>query len=266
MTGLSPPSWHPDPFGRHDLRYWDGGRWTEHVSSRGLQGTDAPVPDARPAVGKASVRRDVERAGVLDGRSGGGTLFTEPVLVVNQKPKVFDSRSEYLVYDRNGVTLGTVQQLGPGVLRAAVTPTVRHRRRRLRVLDQHGRLVLQITRSAAVVKSTVTVHDASGQLIGQVVQKSMGIVGNVKFVLQSQGQDLATLEGEGWSTWDFAVKDGLGSEVARITRGRGGLATSLFRDSKRDKYVAEISDLPQGPLRTLAVASCIAIDTALRDS
>ena len=30
--GRPPPGWHPDPYGRAALRWWDGGRWTEHVS------------------------------------------------------------------------------------------------------------------------------------------------------------------------------------------------------------------------------------------
>jgi hypothetical protein len=25
--------WAPDPFGRFELRYWNGTRWTEHVST-----------------------------------------------------------------------------------------------------------------------------------------------------------------------------------------------------------------------------------------
>ncbi len=32
---VRPPEWLPDPTGRHELRYWDGNRWTEHVSTRG---------------------------------------------------------------------------------------------------------------------------------------------------------------------------------------------------------------------------------------
>lgn len=36
----APPAWAPDPLGRHELRYWDGQRWTEHVSDGGVQGTD----------------------------------------------------------------------------------------------------------------------------------------------------------------------------------------------------------------------------------
>ncbi|GEM_PF-3263184 len=38
------PSWQPDPSRRHELRYWDGSSWTEHVSDAGTQSTDPPVP------------------------------------------------------------------------------------------------------------------------------------------------------------------------------------------------------------------------------
>jgi hypothetical protein len=34
------PNWHPDPTARHQLRYWDGARWTEHVADMGQQGVD----------------------------------------------------------------------------------------------------------------------------------------------------------------------------------------------------------------------------------
>jgi hypothetical protein len=33
-------SWQPDPTGRHDHRYWDGSRWTEHVADVGVAATD----------------------------------------------------------------------------------------------------------------------------------------------------------------------------------------------------------------------------------
>ena len=36
----TPADWHPDPFGRHELRYWDGAQWTAHVSSHGRQSVD----------------------------------------------------------------------------------------------------------------------------------------------------------------------------------------------------------------------------------
>ena len=36
--------WFADPGGRHDHRYWDGSRWTEHVSDHGVAGVDPPDP------------------------------------------------------------------------------------------------------------------------------------------------------------------------------------------------------------------------------
>jgi hypothetical protein len=36
-----PPAWRPDPTGRHEVRYWDGGRWTDHVSDDGVASQDA---------------------------------------------------------------------------------------------------------------------------------------------------------------------------------------------------------------------------------
>jgi len=45
-------SWQPDPSGAHELRYWNGTDWTEHVSDQGATGQDplaAPLPPPLPA-------------------------------------------------------------------------------------------------------------------------------------------------------------------------------------------------------------------------
>jgi uncharacterized protein DUF2510 len=44
---LRPPSpalaaWLPDPYARHELRYWDGTRWTVHVVDAGTRSSDPP--------------------------------------------------------------------------------------------------------------------------------------------------------------------------------------------------------------------------------
>jgi hypothetical protein len=43
-AALPPPTWAPDPSQRHELRYWDGTRWTEHVSDAGVQAVDVLPP------------------------------------------------------------------------------------------------------------------------------------------------------------------------------------------------------------------------------
>jgi hypothetical protein len=35
-----PAGWAPDPYGRHEMRYWDGTKWTDEVYSAGARGTD----------------------------------------------------------------------------------------------------------------------------------------------------------------------------------------------------------------------------------
>jgi hypothetical protein len=87
-----PANWYPDPWGRHEHRYYDGANWTEHIADHGRQGVDPPggaghIPEVNRKTEK--VQRDVERAGLTAGQlHGGGTIFTEPILVVNQKAKL----------------------------------------------------------------------------------------------------------------------------------------------------------------------------------
>jgi hypothetical protein len=53
---MADAGWNPDPYGRHELRYFDGSAWTENVSDAGAQGTDplggVPAPP-RPATAPA---------------------------------------------------------------------------------------------------------------------------------------------------------------------------------------------------------------------
>lgn len=44
-----PGEWRPDPGGRHQLRYWDGRVWTEHVADDGVVGVD-PLAKAQASV------------------------------------------------------------------------------------------------------------------------------------------------------------------------------------------------------------------------
>lgn len=42
-ASAAPAGWYADPSGRFELRYWNGDKWTEHVSRAGQQSTDPPV-------------------------------------------------------------------------------------------------------------------------------------------------------------------------------------------------------------------------------
>jgi Protein of unknown function (DUF2510) len=53
--------WNPDPTGRHEYRYWDGGRWTDDVSDNGVTGTDALAGGVAPPGGDATAQMDPTR-------------------------------------------------------------------------------------------------------------------------------------------------------------------------------------------------------------
>ena len=59
----APSGWYPDPAGRHELRYWHEGRWTEHVADGGRRSADAPMPT--PAVAKRIGKWSMERMPVV---------------------------------------------------------------------------------------------------------------------------------------------------------------------------------------------------------
>src|SRR5689334_6717893 len=89
-----PADWYPDPYGRHEMRYYDGAQWTEHVSSHGRQTIDPPGGTSHvPTVNRATekIQADVAKAGITAGATtGGGSIFSESVLVVNQKAKLIE--------------------------------------------------------------------------------------------------------------------------------------------------------------------------------
>lgn len=57
-TTMTAAAWHPDPTGRHELRYWDGAQWTDHVSDQGVQATSPLYPPT-----EAAAQQSVETGG-----------------------------------------------------------------------------------------------------------------------------------------------------------------------------------------------------------
>ncbi len=126
-----------------------------------------------PTVGRTVEQRrhDVARAGVPESTlAGGGTLFTEPVLVVNQKMKLIELRNEYAVYDRDGVQIGAVRQVGQSKAKKvfrALANLDQFFTHTLQVVDAAGATVLTLTRPAKIVRSRITVTDGNGAEIGE---------------------------------------------------------------------------------------------------
>lgn len=269
----TPAGWYPDPHGApRTLRYWDGVQWTQHTNQdqQGApQAQQAPQPAQAPHVPQQQAGPDQrvqhqvqQQAGVAAG-PGGGSLFSEPVLVVNQKAKLIELTNEYKVMDQNGNQLGSVVQVGQSWFRKIVRflySIDQFMKIRLEIRDAYGQPVMLLTRPGKIFKSRVIVERADGQPVGEIVQQN--VFGKINFAMNVNGRQVGAIKAENWRAWNFAIVDHAGNEVARITKTWEGLAKTMFTTA--DNYVLQIHyQLPE-PLLSLVVATALTVDTALK--
>ena len=131
---------------------------------------------------------------------------------------------------------------------------------KLQVVDVQGNVLLALTRPAKVMKSKVIVQDGHGAEIGQIVQQN--VIGKIRFSLEAGGHTYGSINAENWRAWNFHIADHAGTEVARITKTWEGLAKTMFTTA--DNFVVQIHRPLEEPLRSLVVASSLAVDTALK--
>jgi hypothetical protein len=241
--------WYPDPYGRHEVRFWDGARWTEHAASGGSPVTDAP--DAAGAVPRVRasdrrLRRQVTRQAGLHQAAfvGGGTLFDEPVLVVNQRAGLTGATSEFAIFAPTGVQLGAVRRVGPRDRRG-------HDGFTLQITDVDGNVQLVLTRPPG---SGERLHLASGMgsEIGWLVRREKG-----HFAFESGGYVLGVVEVVDRRRSHYRIVDWTGVEVARLTKTFAGVLKSF---TAADHYVVELHRLLEDPLLSLVVASAVCVD------
>lgn len=231
------------------------------------QNTNTPGFPGQPpaAVGDAvKVQYQVQQqAGVGPVYGGRGTLFSEPVLVVNQKAKLIELTNEYAVFDQQGATLGSVVQVGQSSLRKVVRllwSIDQYLTHKLEIRDAHGTPVLLLTRPAKIFKSRVIVQRPDGQEVGQIIQQNM--IGKINFSLEVGGRKIGAIKAENWRAWNFSIVDETDTEVARITKTWEGLAKTMFTTA--DNYVLQIHRPLPDPLISLVVATALTVDTALK--
>jgi uncharacterized protein YxjI len=276
----TPANWYPDPKGRHQLRYWDGTVWTDHVSTNGVAGTDPLQPkgldrlDGALTVGNEGDAAKIQGQLYGEGKhrsahvsqaafEGNGTIFGEPILVVNQKAKIIELNYQYGVFDQSGRQVAAVNQVGQSTAKKMlrlVSSLDQFLTHKLEVTDPTGAVLLRITRPAKVMKSTVVVSDAADNEIGRIVQDNM--FGKIHFTLQAGGHTYGAIKAENWRAWNFRIEDHTGTEVARITKTFEGIAKTMFTSA--DNYVVQIHSQLLQPLNTLVVAAAVSVDTALK--
>jgi uncharacterized protein YxjI len=190
-------------------------------------------------------------------------LFTETVLVVNQKVKLIELTNEYKVFDQNGEQIGSVAQVGQSALKKAarlVSSLDQFMTHTYEIRDANEQAVLVLTRPRKFVKSKFQIAKADGSVVGDVAQKN--VFGKIRFSLNANGQEVGSINAENWRAWNFNIQDANGIEVARITKKWEGLAKTVFTTA--DNYVVEFTAPVDDPLRSLVIAAALCVDTALK--
>jgi len=266
MTNPAQPGWYPDQRQPDLHRWWDGRAWTAHTRPG-----QPPAHDAEPvelnverAHDPARIRHQVAGTGYGgQARSGGGTLFTEPVLVVNQRAKLIEMANEYGVFDQEGRRLGAVVQVGQSTLKKMVRllgNVDQYLTHRFEIRDTGHSTLLRVTRPAKVFKSRFLVTRGDDSPVGEIVQANM--FGKIRFDFTVNGERVGGIRAENWRAWNFVVEDAGSQEIARITKTWGGFVKAAFTTA--DNYVVEIHRSLADPLASMVVASALTIDTALK--
>ena len=262
-------NWYPDPMGRHEYRWFDGTAWTDQVSSHGRQSVDprraapatVPIRDVTP-------REDRQGPGQGRGRrrrrAGRRHLFTEPMLVVNQKAKLIELNNEYAISDQHGNQIGAVRQVGQSTAKKVIrvlTSYDQFMTHKLQVVDHDHQVVLQLTRPAKVMKSKVIVQDGIGHRDRPDRPGEHGRQDPLR--PRRPAAPVGTINAENWRAWNWNIQDhDRHRDRPHHQDVLAGSPGPMF--TQADNYVVQIHRPLEEPLRSLVVAAAVSVDTALK--
>ena len=191
-------------------------------------------------------------------------LLSHDVLVISQKAKVIEMTNEYRVFDDAGIQIGTIREVEQSTTKKAVrlfSGVDQFLTHKLGVFDRDGQQVLLLERPAKLLKSKIKVSDAQGTERGAILQDN--VVGPKHFALvDGRGTRIGSIDGENWMSWDFAIHDGTGVEVGRITKKWAGILKEGYTTA--DTYILHIEAEVSPDLRLLMFASAAGLDVALK--
>ncbi len=189
-------------------------------------------------------------------------LLARERLVVNQRAKLFELSNQFAILDEGGERIGSVEQVDQSPLHKVVRifsnldaalPIT------LEVRDAGGVGVLRIVKPW--FRITCSVVQAGGAVLGTIRKRIK--LGKARFELaDASGQVLGAVLALNWRARDFSVRDAADVEVARVTKKWAGFGKELFTDA--DNYAIEVNPALGDPLRSLAIGSCLAIDSIMK--
>jgi hypothetical protein len=195
---------------------------------------------------------------------GDGTLAGAPILVLSQRTKAIEVVTEYGVFDHDGRPLATVTQYAQGrfkrVLRV-LTAFDQFFTHHFAVHAANGDLIGTMTRPRKVFRSRIVLHDARGNHIGTLRQEN--IFFHIRFAIElPTGTPIGRLVATNWRAWDFRIETLDRRPIAELVKTWEGWGRTFLTTA--DRYVVRICEPLPEPIRTLTVATALAVDIALK--
>ncbi len=171
-------------------------------------------------------------------------------------------RNQYRIFDQSGDVAGTVEQVDQSsfaVFARFGTNLDVALPMSLEISDGAATPVLRMDKPWFTWRFTVSKSD--GTQVGSISKQFR--VGKARFTIHdSIGTEIGEVRAENWRAKDFVVTDQAGSEIARTSKKWRGLATEMFTDA--DTYVVNIQPHVSEPMRSLALATTLAVDVILK--
>jgi uncharacterized protein YxjI len=190
-----------------------------------------------------------------------GQLLAHAKFIVDQKAKLIELRNEYSIYDEYGNRIGSVIQVGQSVLTRLLRLVLRGDSLlgvKLEIREANGAVALLLHKPA--FRITCTVSRPNGTVVGRIAAKIR--LGKARLAITDPADRvLGEVRAENLRAWNFNVQDASGRLIARVDKKWAG-ARELFTTA--DKYRMDLDPNLTDPLRSLVVASCLAIDTLLK--
>jgi len=155
----------------------------------------------------------------------------------------FEQANKYTIRDANGEVVAFLAEETPSIASAIGRQLLRRRRpMSATVLSPAGDVIFRVRRPMYLVNSHMNIEDASGEVVGEIIQRWHLWRRNYDVYLRKR--QFAQVR-SGLLAWEFTMQDAQGRPLAQIDRNFQGIGKEFFTDA--GMYALHFGNATPGP-------------------
>lgn len=196
------------------------------------------------------------------------SILDQPLLVISQDAKFVSLSDEYQYGLPDGTELGMGVQTNQNLARKALrfVSNLDDKLKTVVEVTQNGQRVFEMERTGAFGRNTMVIRDADGAEVGEIKQTSFSDHKGRFDIRSASGEVLSSFEARRIRTsGGFDITTPGGELLAWVRRLHVGAFANIGQryKSRPDNYVLRMAQRLDDPLRTLVVATPMAVDSAV---